>query len=213
MKTILAIGTHPDDIEIGCGGTIAASVARGDAVTFLIATSGEEGGDPQLREGEALESAEILGVEKVIFLRYPDGLTHFTKEQKLELIAHIRALRPDLIFTHARSDTFPDHQVVHQLTMAAVLGAAGPWYPAASGDPHRVPEIFGYEVWNPIPDAPLVTKIDETLELKLRALAVHRSQTADVAYLNAVKGLAMYRGAISMKGQYAEAFEVLRMSF
>lgn len=216
-KTVLAIGTHPDDIEIGCGGVLSLLKKQGYELIHLVVTSGEEGGHSNLkhqlaerRENEAKKSAELLMANDVIFFREADGLTMFTKETKVRLISVLRQLRPDIIFTHARSDRFPDHQVVHQLTKAAILAAAGPWYPSAGMSTHQVKEVYGYEVWNPISEYQLSIDISSVIEQKIRAIQIHHSQIGEISYAEAIRGLARYRGIMSMTGEYAEVFEVIK---
>lgn len=217
-KSVLAIGAHPDDIEIGCGGTIAALAARGYEVVHLVISSGEEGGllsEKRVlalqRESEASASARALGASEVVFFREPDGWTGFSKETKVRLISLLRKLRPGIVFTHAESDHFPDHLITHQLTRSAILAAAGPWYPGAEGVPHQVSSVYGYEVWNPISKYQVAVDISATFERKLEALKLHRSQTETVNYAAAVEGLAKYRGAMAMSGRLAEVFEVLKV--
>lgn len=217
-KTVLAIGAHPDDIEIGCGGTLSILKDKGHELIHLIMTSGEEGDIKahkkqiaEKREFEATQSSKLLKASQIIFFREPDGLTAFSKESKIKLISIIRKLKPHAIFTHARSDHFPDHQLVHQLTCAAVLAAKGPWYPEAGGAPHQVKEIYGYEVWNPISDFQMTVDISATIERKMELIRCHQSQTNGVDYIAAITGLAKYRGIMSMTGSFAEVFEVLKM--
>ncbi|MGE3759214.1 MAG: PIG-L deacetylase family protein [Pseudobdellovibrionaceae bacterium] len=216
-KTVLAIGAHPDDIEIGCGGTLALLKRQGHVINHLVITAGEEGKRSvsrselaQVRKTEAERSAQILGASCTIFFDAADGLTSFSKDMKIRLISLIREMRPDTIFTHARSDHFPDHQVVHQLTTSAALAASGPWYPEIQQPPHTVMQIYGYEVWNPISEYQLAVDIRAVMNLKLEALRAHKSQIADVDYVGAVNGLAKYRGVTSMAGEYAEVFEILK---
>lgn len=218
-KRVLAIGAHPDDIEIGCGGTLCLLHDQGYEIVHLIVTSGEEGSTHipkdqliQLRKSEAQLSAEVLGAKKVIFLDAPDGLTSFSKDLKIQMISYLRELQPEIVFTHAKADNFPDHAVVHNLTMASIVASAGPWYPAAGLSPHQIQKVFGYEVWNPISNFQLANDISSVMERKMKALSQHKSQTGDVDYLAAVKGLAKYRAVMSMTGAYAEVFEVLRIS-
>ena len=217
-KSVLAIGAHPDDIEIGCGGTLCLLRDQGYEINHLIITSGEEGsirlGKAELgkiRQKEALKSAEVLGVKKVIFLGIEDGFTSFSKESKIQIISNIRKIRPEIIFTHAKSDHFPDHALVHQLTMSSITASAGPWYPNAGISPHQVQKVFGYEVWSPISNFQIAMNIESFIEQKLEALKQHVSQTENIDYIEAIKGLAKYRGVMSMTGTYAEAFEILKM--
>jgi LmbE family N-acetylglucosaminyl deacetylase len=217
-KTVLAIGTHPDDIEIGCGGTLMLLKDQGYQLVHLIVTSGEEGSNliskrdlTLKREGEAKESAQFLGTANVIFLKELDGLTAFSKETKIKLISILREVRPEIIFTHSSSDFFPDHQIVHQLSHAAIVGASGPWYSEAGFVPHQVKNIYGYEVWNPMPKYQLAMDISSVIEQKLQALRIHSSQVNKIDYVEAIRGLGRYRGVMTMTGEYAEAFEVLHI--
>jgi LmbE family N-acetylglucosaminyl deacetylase len=164
----------------------------------------------KIREEEAYRAALILGASQVLFLREADGLTFFSKKTKIRLISILRELRPEIVFTHAKSDHFPDHQIVHQLTLSAIVAASGPWYSDAPQTPHRVSKIYGYEVWNPIPQYQLAVDITATLSRKLEALRAHTSQIGNVDYLGAATGLAKYRGVSSMSGDYAEVFEILQ---
>lgn len=217
MKTILSIGAHPDDIEIGCGGTELVLKQQGCRIIHVIVTSGEEGGrgiskDELMlqREAEAQHSAKVIGADEVIFLRYPDSLTSYDTAMKMRIIALIRKYKPDVVFTHAASDAFPDHQVVHHLSMSALTAAGGPWCPDVIGNPHVVSYVYGYEVWHPIQKFQLVVAIESVIDTKLQALACHQSQINDIDYIAAVKGLAAYRGVMAMRSRYAEVFEVMR---
>ena len=214
---VLAIGAHPDDIEIGCGGTIATLASKGYEINFVVVTSGEEGclSDKEMmkqkREEEARKSATLLGASEVIFLGAQDGLTSYSKEKKIRLIQIIRETRPDIIFIHSSYDSFPDHQIVHELSRSAIMGASGPWYSEGGPLPHSVSQVFGFEVWNPIQNPQMTINIGDFMNQKLAALECHETQTQDVNYLGAIKGLAEYRGAMSMNGKYAESFEVIKL--
>jgi LmbE family N-acetylglucosaminyl deacetylase len=171
MPTLLAFGAHPDDIEIGCGGTVRKLIEHGWLAVHVCVTSGEAGSSTidratlaATREQEARRAAAVLGSERVEFLRAPDGLTQYSREQKIAVIDLIRAVRPEILFVHASSDAFPDHRVVHELVMAAVAGAAGPWYQEASGEPHMPATILGYEVWHPLSSHQLAVDITATVE-------------------------------------------------
>jgi len=215
---ILAIGAHPDDIEIGCGGTLAKMAQQGFHIEVIVATNGEAGARniakeelSQIREKEALHSAKILGVKKVHFLGLTDGLVQFNSEDKIKMISLIRRIRPDIIFTHSEQDYFPDHRIISDLTNSAVIGSAGPWYQDSSGEPHNVNAVYGYEVWHPLNKHQCVEDITKTLRIKLKALSAHKSQLASIDYCKIVEGLATYRGATSGH-DYAEVFDVRRSS-
>lgn len=219
QKRVLAVGTHPDDIEIGCGGTVALLAQRGFEIAHVILTSGEAGSDRTapweagpMREKEALEAARVLGAANVEFLRYPDGLTGFTREMKIDIIRIVRRLRPHILFVHERNESSLGHRVASELVLEAVQAGSGPWFQEAGGEPWSPELILGYEVWHPLGRYELAVDISATLETKLRALACHRSQTAAVRYDEAVRGLARWRGVMSLSGGDAEVFEVIRVS-
>ena len=216
-KQILSFGAHPDDIEIGCGGTEYQLIQQGYEATHVYVTSGEAGSQTipkkelaALREEEARQSATRLGVKKVGFLRANDGLTHFTEEQRIQIINLIRAVQPDIIFVHGACDSFPDHHIVHQLVMSAIAAAAGPWFQETTGNPWSVKQVFGYEVWHPIQHYQLAIDITDSIQAKMDALACFKSQVVTTRYDEAFRGLARYRGVMSWVGEYAEVFEVIK---
>ncbi len=216
---ILAIGAHPDDVEIGCGGTLAKMIKAQFSCQLLVVTSGEAGGhgvEPaelaKVREEEAVKASKVLGAKDIHFCRYPDGLTGYTHEMKLQIIRFIRELRPKYVFTHSAYDHFPDHKVVNELTLSAITAASGPWYPQVDLPPHSVPNIFGYEVWNPINKFQQVVDISDYMDLKLKALGCHVSQIKKIDYTQAVIGLGNYRGVMAGGSKYAEVFDVIKVS-
>lgn len=214
---ILAIGAHPDDIEIGCGGTIRLFANNGYEIKFIVVTSGEEGTLENKdyfrseRESESVQSAYFLGVSEILFLREPDGLTSYSKKTKINLVKILRDFKPEIVFIHSSDDCFPDHKVVSELSKSAIQAAGGPWYADAGKIPHRVSDVYGYEVWNPIRQPQMTVDISESFEEKIRALEYHKTQTANFNYIGAVRGLNEYRGAMTMTGKFAEAFEVIQV--
>lgn len=218
-KQILSFGAHPDDIEIGCGGTEYQLIQQDYEVTHVYITSGEAGSQTipkhelaALREKEALQSAACLGVKRVEFLRANDGFTSFTEAQRIQVINLIRAVQPDIIFVHGACDSFPDHQIVHQLVMGAITAAAGPWFQETTGNPWSVKQVYGYEVWHPIQHYQLAINITASIEAKMEALSCFTSQIVPTRYDEAFRGLARYRGVMSWVGEYAEVFEVIKLN-
>ena len=219
MAAILAFGAHPDDIEFGCGGTVRKLIEKGWSAVHVCVTSGEAGSSTidratlaATREQEARRAAEVLGAERVHFLRAADGLTQYSRDHKIAVINLIREVRPEILFVHASSDQFPDHKLIHELVMSAVAGAAGPWYQESIGKPHLASTILGYEVWHPLNTFQLSVDITTTVERKLAALRCHQSQIESTHYDEAALGLARYRGVKSFSRSHAEVFEVLRTS-
>lgn len=120
---ILAIGAHPDDIELSCGGTILSHVAQGCKVGIVDLTRGELGtrGSIESRMAEAAEAARIMGVSVRENAGFADGFFVNDKEHQLELIKYIRKYQPDIILANAIHDRHPDHARAAQLTEDAVF--------------------------------------------------------------------------------------------
>ena len=108
---ILAIGAHPDDVELGCGATLAKEIARGKKVGILDLTRGELGtrGTAEIRDQEAKAAAEVLGVKMRHNLEFSDGFFVNNVSHQLEVIKMIRKYRPDLVLCNAVEDRHIDH--------------------------------------------------------------------------------------------------------
>ncbi|SDS62138.1 bacillithiol biosynthesis deacetylase BshB1 [Mucilaginibacter mallensis] len=108
---ILVLPVHPDDAELGCGGTILKHIALGKKVGIVDLTRGELGtrGSAEIRAQEAAAAAEILGLTLRDNLELPDGFFENTKEYQLKVIEVIRKYQPDIIITNAHYDRHPDH--------------------------------------------------------------------------------------------------------
>jgi bacillithiol biosynthesis deacetylase BshB1 len=108
---ILAIGAHPDDIELSCAGTILKHIASGHTVGILDLTRGELGtrGTPEIREKEAAAAAKILGVSFRDNLGMADGFFKNDLDHQLQVISKIRAYKPEIVLCNAVSDRHPDH--------------------------------------------------------------------------------------------------------
>lgn len=115
---ILAIGIHPDDVELSCAGTIAKHIAMGKTVGILDLTRGELGtrGNAELRTKEANDSAKILGVKIRTQLNFKDGFFENNEAHQREIIIQLRKHRPDVVLCNAVSDRHPDHARAAQLT-------------------------------------------------------------------------------------------------
>lgn len=189
----LVIVAHPDDAEFGAAGTVAQWTDQGQAVAYVVCTSGEKGTgdravDPaalaQVREQEQRAAARTLGVSEVVFLRYPDQGLEDTPALRKELVREIRYWRPRIVVTldpYRRYLWHRDHRVVGQAVLDAVFPFARDHlaYPdllAAGLEPHKVSEVwcFAAEEVNHRVD------VTATFERKLAALFQHRSQAAGI---------------------------------
>ena len=108
---ILAIGAHPDDVELGCGGTVAKEVANGKKVGILDLTRGELGtrGTAETRDKEATDASKILGVSVRENLAFADGFFINDKAHQLEIIKIIRKYKPEMVLCNAIDDRHIDH--------------------------------------------------------------------------------------------------------
>lgn len=108
---ILAFGAHPDDVELGCGATIAKEVSLGKKVGIIDLTRGELGtrGSAELRDQEAARAAEILGVVTRENLNFRDGFFTNDEMHQMEIIKRIRKYRPDIVLCNAIKDRHIDH--------------------------------------------------------------------------------------------------------
>jgi LmbE family N-acetylglucosaminyl deacetylase len=213
---VLVFAPHPDDDVIGCGGAICEHRRKGDGVTIVFLTSGEAGSlsvSPgelgTIREGEARRASEILGVEDLVFLRFPDGYLDFSPVSIRTLVKLVREHKPDVVYLPHAQEGPRDHRVTHELGLEAVRRAAGPWFQDCGGELWPVKYVLAYEVWTPIVSPTYYNDVTPWIDLKLEALRCHASQVSTVAYDEAVKGLNLYRGILSGTGDYCEAFQVI----
>ncbi|MPQ97730.1 PIG-L family deacetylase [Modestobacter sp. I12A-02628] len=198
--SVLAIGSHPDDIELGCGGALLAHAAAGDRVTMLVLTGGEngpDGGRGHVRRVEQERAAALMGAELVWgglqdCQVVPDSATVRVVEQTLQ------AVQADLVYVHAPDDSHQDHRAV----ASATLGAA-----------RRLPRVLHYQSPSTLSFNPTVF-VDVTAHVggKVAALACHASQVEMSAMVepDAVVASARHWGAQARIG-YAEAFQPTRM--
>lgn len=196
---ILAIGAHPDDIEIGAGGAIALHRMRGDSVTFLLLTSGSEIADPERRRQEATAAADVLGVEDVRFLGFQDTRVPYGSEGVKRIESHVKEIEPDRIYIHTEEDTHQDHRKSSLGAIAATRNSNEVLaYESPSTRSSFAPQYF-------------VPFTESVLEKKIDAIETHESQSGK-QYLeaDAMRGLARFRGQ-QASSKYAESFQVIRI--
>lgn len=176
----LAIGAHPDDVELFCGATLAALARRGWRTGILHLTRGECGtrGTAETRAQESEAAAKILGVAVARTLDLGDGRLASSHESRLAVVAALRELRPRVVATHDAGDRrHPDHRAAHELVRDAVFLANVGGYPAA-GERHKAEELvffLGHEGKEP-PRPDWIVDATETTEAKLAALRCYGTQ-------------------------------------
>jgi bacillithiol biosynthesis deacetylase BshB1 len=178
---LLAIGAHPDDIEITCGGTIAKLVKQGKKVGILDLTRGELGtrGTAELRETEASVAAKILGVHVRDNLKLQDGNIEINKDNKLQLVQMLRRYKPELLLIPHWLERHPDHEHAHSLSREAWFYAGlekiETTFLGVIQEPHR-PRAF-YHFMQTYEFAPsFVVDISDEFEQRMEAVRAYKSQ-------------------------------------
>lgn len=185
---VIAVGAHPDDVEIGCGGTLALLAAQGYSVGIVDLTDGEptpRSRGPDERLAEAGAAAQVLGVVHREHLGFPNRRLFDCVEARIALGTVFRRHRPRVVLGIAAKTPLasPDHAAAVAITEAAVFYARlSKWDDAFGGLPvHTVPNLLGYFLFAGIPDAPpghwpLVVDIAGHVDTKLRAIGCYASQ-------------------------------------
>jgi len=203
MKSILAVGAHPDDIELGCGGTLALHKMRGDKVFLLVLTKGEASGSPEVREDECRSSAAILCADRLIFGNLSDTRVHDGRETIDAVEKVVDEVKPDIIYAPTFKDTHQDHRNTgHACLSAGRRCKIILMYEGASTQRDFSPQVF--------------VDVTETFELKLKMTRVYGSQIGNhgvyAVAVKAIEGLAKFRG-YQAGVDLAEAFEVGKFVF
>lgn len=176
---ILAIGAHPDDVELGCGATIAKMVAGGKKVGIIDLTQGELGtrGSAEIRAKESAEAAKILGVEVRENMKFRDGFFINDENHQMELIKKIRQYRPDIVLANAIDDRHIDHGKGSDLVEKACF-LAGLKRIETGQEAWRPKKIFHYIQWFPLkPD--FILDVSGYLEKKKEACLAYSTQFYD----------------------------------
>jgi bacillithiol biosynthesis deacetylase BshB1 len=173
---VLAIGSHPDDVELGCGGTLALLASQGRKVGIVHLTRGERGtrGTPEQRKDEAERAAAALGVAEFAFLDCGDGALRNGEAEEDALIEILRRYRPELVLGPTPRDRHPDHARSHELVAASCfysgLANRGP-----GGPPHRPAAVFSYMQHDPF-DPVFIVDVTPVWEKKMASLDAYESQ-------------------------------------
>lgn len=209
---VLAVGAHPDDVELGCGASLKLFKDNGHEVYVLVLTKGEASGDPKAREEECELSGKELCVDKVFFGNLQDTKISDGIETIRAIENAIGVLHPDVVFAHGSKDQHQDHRNAGRATLSAARNTSKVLLfesPAALRD--FCPQVF--------------VDVTLTFDAKLKALKAFGSQAEKVYFkgnhesamrdearhfpyvANAIEGLARYRG-FQAGVTLAEAFEV-----
>ncbi|MDE3050313.1 MAG: PIG-L family deacetylase, partial [Nitrospirota bacterium] len=212
-RNILIVSAHPDDMEIGMGGTVAKLVREQAEITSLIVTDGGRASNPfgwteqrmaEVRRAEALRAAGVLGVKDVIFCDQPDAAEEVDVEAvRRKLVEVMTRLKPAEVYTlHEELDRHSGHRLAGRLVRESVSESGL----TPSGG------VWAYEVWGPFARWDRLEYIDADVEKKRLAIAEYRSQVATIPYAEGILGLNRWRAvfadpmADAPAGTYAEVF-------
>ena len=224
-KIVLGVAAHPDDLDFGASGTLAAFAAQGASVYYLLLTDGSKGtADREVasadlvrtRQQEQRAAVQAIGAKDVEFLDYPDGRLEVTMDVKRDIIKAIRKYKPDVVVTMDPSVLYsadrglinhPDHRAAGQATLDAVYPLARdhlsfPELFEAGHEPHKVSTVLliNFNQQNYTVD------ISQTIDLKMQALEAHSSQMTDLEKTQTMmRNIATQIGAASGY-QYGEGF-------
>lgn len=198
---VLAIGSHPDDIEFGCGGSLGKYAERGHNVYMLVMTEGGPSGGNEIRHAEQMDASSVLGIKEIFWGGLVDTMIEIRPEiirQIEEIIAHVK---PDFIFCHYPEDTHQDHRHLAQMTISATRYIHNVLFYEGPTTENFTPHVY--------------IDITKTLTQKVKALLAHASQVEktnieDVTIIEMAHSTANFRG-IQGRVKYAEAFCALRL--
>ena len=198
---VLVFGAHPDDFEVGMGGTIARYTNAGHRVTCVICVIPNMF---EIRREESLKSAKVLDVELLFIDSNPEDF-RLTRKLVKDFDSIINDCNPDLIFTHWHLDSHQDHRIVAEATFASARKNASSLYMYEQMIPGGIMP-YGFK-------SQMFVDVTDTIDTKIESVSCHESQmkrlNPDSMWENGITGRAAYRGyPINVK--YAEAFEVVK---
>lgn len=218
---ILAIGAHPDDVEICCFGTLARCVQRGDSVVVCSVTNGNQGHadiEPErlrmIRMAEGARAAQVIGASYSTLDADDMALDERDAQLRLRLTEMLRSLKPDVVITHDFEDYHPDHVATANLVFYCSIQAALA-HVKSQGEPLARPFVLYHmdKVGGGLFVPTEYVDVTSTFEKKVEALICHASQVeflkehGDMNLLHGVEVLAEYRG-LQCSCRYAEAFRI-----
>ena len=199
---ILAVGPHPDDIEIGCAGNLLKYTDSGCDLYLMVMTTGEKGGDTETRKAEQTRSAEILKSKDLIWGGYEDTqLTPRMNDMVADIEKLLKKIKPDFFFVNYGDDSHQDHRALSRAAISASRYIKNVLFYEVPTTQNFLPSVF--------------VDIESTIDGKMDALLAHESQVAKtniegLSIVDAAKSTAVFRG-IQGRVRFAEGFVSLRL--
>jgi N-acetylglucosamine malate deacetylase 1 len=212
-RNVIVVSAHPDDMEIGMGGTVAKLAGTGHSIISVVMTDGRRAPDPTLigqekmvdaRKAESEKAAAVLGIKETVFFGFESIIDEESRiEAVRELTALIDRMEPAEVFTlHPELDRHPSHREAGKITVEALRQSHS----------NEIAQLWAYEVWGLFAEWDRFEDITDLMETKLAAIAEHSSQLAAIPYDEGVAGLNRWRAAFAdphqseAKAKYAEVF-------
>lgn len=198
---ILAVGSHPDDVEFGCGGTLIRYGEAGHSIYLLILTDGSVGGDTIIRRGEQENAANYMKAKKVFWGNFKDTELMISRNLITTVEKVLVEVEPDMVFFNFIDDVHQDHRAAAKACLSAT---------------RYVKEVLYYEVPTTMNfDPDVFVDIGSVIEKKIELLKkhesqVHRTKIENLTILESVQSCATFRG-YQGRVKYAEGFRALRL--
>ena len=228
-NSVLVVTPHPDDSELGCGGTIAKWISQGTEVTYLLCTNGDKGSsDPditanelkRIRSQEIEEACKVLGINNLVQLGYGDGELEDTPEFREKIVKSIRIFKPEVVMVtdpvRQKFYVHRDHRIAGQVVLDSLFPYARDRlhyieHEAEGLSPHKVKNVmfWGSEE----PDS--YVDISGYLQTKIKALLEHKSQLSDSGSDNKTNDLieaVASRAGARCGAKYAECFRTMQFT-
>jgi len=183
---ILAIGPHPDDIEIGCAGTLIKYAQSGHNIFLLLVSKGEMGGEAEIRYKEQMKAADIIGARDVFWGGFNDTELLDKGNEIIHIVEeYIKEIQPDFIFVNFFEDTHQDHRTVNRSVLSAARYVRNVMFYEVPTTSNFIPNVF--------------VDIGSVLDMKLEALKAHASQVMktniqDLSIIDIARSSAHFRG-------------------
>jgi LmbE family N-acetylglucosaminyl deacetylase len=198
---ILALGSHPDDIEAGCGGTLIKYAENGHRIFLMVMTQGGQGGSPAVRKREQAHAAKLLRAEKVFWGGYKDTEVPLGRDLIQTVEEIVKKIDPHFIFVHYHDDTHQDHRHLAMSTITATRYTKNVLFYEGLTTQNFAPTVF--------------VDIEQALDRKIQSLRAHASQVKKtniegLSIADLVRSSAHFRG-IQGRVKNAEGFLPLRL--
>jgi N-acetylglucosamine malate deacetylase 1 len=217
MKKVMVVSAHPDDMEIGMGGTVAKLSATGCTIVSVVLTDGRRSPNPfalgqeemaEIRSEETKRAARILGVDRTFFFDLKSISTPESSDNAIRKLSEvIDSVMPEEIFTlHPELDRHPTHRLTGKISLDAIKQS-------------RLQNlmVWAYEVWGLFNSWDRFEDITDQIGIKLKAIGEHKSQLAAIPYAEGITGLNRWRATFAdpqqekVSAAFAEVFLKLKL--